>query len=246
MTTAIILAGGLGTRLRHVVPDLPKPMAPVNGRPFLEHQMDYWIEQGVRRYILSVGYRCDAIFEHFGASYRGVPIDYAIEEAPLGTGGGLLQAARGRALDAPFLVLNGDTFFEVDLAALHRFHAERRSAWTMSLFRAGEAGRYMGMRVEADGRIRSPKSGAGLPGGLANGGAYLIEPETVNRLAFETGSRLSLEDEILPAIAASGVALYGMECAGRFIDIGVPDDYFLAPRILPHRRETSCLTHWNY
>ena len=73
MTCAIILAGGLGTRLRPLVPDLPKPMAPVNGRPFLEHQMDYWIGQGVSRYILSVGYRPEAIVDHFGRRYRGVP-----------------------------------------------------------------------------------------------------------------------------------------------------------------------------
>lgn len=240
MTTAIILAGGLGTRLRHVVPDLPKPMAPVNGRPFLEHQMDYWIEQGVTRYVLSVGYRRQAIIEHFGARYRGVPVEYAVEETPLGTGGGFLQAVRASGLDAPFLVLNGDTFIEVDLAALCRFHHERGAAWTMSLFRAGEAGRYMGMRVDADGRIRALRSARCESGELANGGVYLIAPETASGLDFAPGCRVSLEDDILPAIAAAGVALYGMECTGRFVDIGVPSDYFLAADILRHRRERSC------
>lgn len=232
MTTAIILAGGLGTRLRQVVPDLPKPMAPINGRPFLEHQMDHWIAQRVQRFVLSVGYRCEAIIDHFGSSYRGVSIDYAIEHVPLGTGGGLLQAVQGRELDAPFLVLNGDTFIEVDLAALRRFHSARGSAWTVSLFRADEAARYMGMRVDADGRIRSLSSASGQPGGLANGGAYLIEPDTMGVLGFSAGSRVSLEDDILPAIVASDIALYGMECGGRFVDIGVPDDYVRAAQIL--------------
>ena len=89
---AIILAGGLGTRLRPAVPNLPKPMAPVNGRPFLEHQIDYWIRQGVRRFVLSVGYMHEAIEGYFGASYRGAEIAYAVERSPLGTGGGLLLA----------------------------------------------------------------------------------------------------------------------------------------------------------
>lgn len=234
MTTAIILAGGLGTRLRPVVPELPKPMAPVNGRPFLAYQMDYWIAQGVRRFVLSVGYRAQAIIEHFGLSYRGVAIDYAIEQAPLGTGGGLLHAVQGRGLDAPFLVLNGDTFIEVDYAALRQFHVERRAAWTISLFRADEAGRYMGIRVDADGRIRSLSSGNGQPSGLSNGGAYLIEPDTIGLLGFSAGNRISLEDDILPQVVASDMALYGMECGGRFVDIGVPDDYFLAAQILSH------------
>ena len=93
MTTAIILAGGLGTRLREAVPDLPKPMAPVNGRPFLEYLIDYWIEQGVKRFVMSVGYLHQDIVRHFGYRYRGVEIDYSVEESPLGTGGALLLAS---------------------------------------------------------------------------------------------------------------------------------------------------------
>lgn len=88
MTTAIVLAGGLGTRLRDAVPDLPKPMAPINGRPFLEFLFEYWRTQGVERFILSVGYRCDAIIDYFGENYRGAMIEYVLEQTPLGTGGG--------------------------------------------------------------------------------------------------------------------------------------------------------------
>ncbi|MCP5196300.1 MAG: NTP transferase domain-containing protein [Gammaproteobacteria bacterium] len=234
ITTAIVLAGGLGTRLRGVVPDLPKPMAPINGRPFLEYQLDYWIGQGIRRFILSVGYRCDGIMAHFGSQYRGVTIDYAIEKAPLGTGGGMLLAVERLADSAPFLLLNGDTFFEVELTALQAFHCSHSSAWTFCLFRANEAGRYMGMEVAADGRIRALRSGQGEIGALANGGVYLIEPELLSllRSTFSSGAKVSLEDDVLPALQALGGSFYGFECTGRFIDIGIPADYFRATAIL--------------
>jgi D-glycero-alpha-D-manno-heptose 1-phosphate guanylyltransferase len=123
VTSAIILAGGLGTRLRSAVPDLPKPMAPIAGRPFLAYQLDYWIRQGVDRFVLSVGYRHESIMAYFGAAYRGIAVDYSVEQTPLGTGGGLLLALE--RLDGgqrPFLLLNGDTYFEVDLATLSAFH----------------------------------------------------------------------------------------------------------------------------
>lgn len=232
MTTAIILAGGMGTRLRSAVPDLPKPMAPVSGRPFLEYQLDYWIDQGVKRFVVSVGYMKEVIVDHFGASYRATPLTYAIEDEPLGTGGGLLLAAKG--LDAPFLVLNGDTFFEVDLAELLKFHVERSSEWTFSLFRANEVGRYMGIGVKADGEIVSLKSGTGEPGRLANGGVYVVDPSALAKVKAIPGQKLSLEDDLLPKFVAQGGKLHGLEFSGKFIDIGVPDDYFRATDILPH------------
>ena len=92
-TEAVILAGGLGTRLREVVSDVPKPMAPVNGRPFLEHQMDFYAAQGITHFVLSVGYLAEVITKHFGDTYRGCAIDYAVETTPLGTGGGLLLSS---------------------------------------------------------------------------------------------------------------------------------------------------------
>ena len=118
--TAIILAGGLGTRLRKVAPKVPKPMAPINNRPFVEYQMDYWINQGITQFILSVGYLKDVIINHFGNSYKGISIEYVEESSPLGTGGGLLFAAKN--LHETFVVLNGDTFFEVNINSLYKFH----------------------------------------------------------------------------------------------------------------------------
>ena len=229
---AIILAGGLGTRLRGTVPGLPKPMAPIRNRPFLEHQMDYWIKQGINRFILSVGYLKELIIEHFGNTYKGIPIEYAIENEPLGTGGGLLLAEKG--LTEPFLVLNGDTFIEVDLDNLYEFHLERKSEWTFSLFRTSQFERYMGMDVSPNGEILSLKSESKKSSGLANGGVYLIEPSALNSLAFKAGDKASLEDELLPNFISNGGVLYGKECKGKFIDIGVPEDYYQAIDILPN------------
>ena len=229
---AIILAGGLGTRLRGTVPGLPKPMAPIRNRPFLEHQMDYWIKQGINRFILSVGYLKELIIEHFGNTYKGIPIEYAIENEPLGTGGGLLLAEKG--LTEPFLVLNGDTFIEVDLDNLYEFHLERKSEWTFSLFRTSQFERYMGMDVSPNGEILSLKSESKKSSGLANGGVYLIEPSVLGSLAFKAGDKASLEDELLPNFISNGGVLYGKECKGKFIDIGVPEDYYQAIDILPN------------
>ncbi len=231
MTTAIILAGGLGTRLRETVPDLPKPMAPINGRPFLEFQMDYWIKQGIQKFIISVGYLYKVIMNHFGSSYQGIPIEYVVEKKPLGTGGGLLLAVT--ELTEPFLLLNGDTFFEVDLGTLLDFHKKQKSDWTFSLFRTTETGRYMGMGVVADGRIISLKSESGEPGQLANGGVYLINPSVLKQFDSKIGINMSLENDILPTILNANGLLNGLECQGRFIDIGIPEDYFRAPEILP-------------
>lgn len=230
--SAVILAGGLGTRLRAAVPDLPKPMAPINGRPFLEHQIDYWIDQGIRHFVLSVGYRRELIMDHFGASYRNARIDYAIETVPLGTGGGLLLAVAKLGDPRPFLLLNGDTFFEVRLDDLAAFHARTGSDLTFSLFATHETGRYMGLDVAADGRILSLRAATGQSAHLANGGVYLVAPRLLLRPEWQPGARLSLEDDIMPALLTQGSKVCGLESGGRFIDIGVPDDYRRAATML--------------
>ena len=232
MTSAIILAGGLGTRLRSAVPDLPKPMAPIAGRPFLAYQLDYWIGQGVDRFVLSVGYRHEAIVGYFGASYRGVGLEYSVEQEPLGTGGGLLVALDQLDSLQPFLLLNGDTYFEVDLAALTQWHQQKRSEWTVALFRCSQAGRYMGMTVDEDARVTQLQSGTGQPGRLANGGVYLVSPDAARSSRWTAGDKLSLEDDLVPALFEGGRRLYGLECAGAFIDIGIPEDYRRAPSLL--------------
>lgn len=232
MPEAIILAGGLGTRLRAAVPDLPKPMASVGGRPFLEYLLDYWIAQGMSRFVLSVGYRHEAIIDYFGNSHRGAELDYVIEQTPLGTGGGLLLAAEKLGRAAPFLVLNGDTYFAVDRKALAAFAEANDADWCFSLFRANETGRYMGMAVSSKGQITSLTSGTGRPGRLANGGVYWVHPRALHVDGFAPGDKASLEDDVVPAAMASGQRLFGIEFPGTFIDIGVPADYRRAPALL--------------
>lgn len=229
MTSAIILAGGLGTRLRSAVPDLPKPMAPIGTRPFLEHQLDYWIQQGVSHFVLSVCYQHEAIVDHFGNSYKGADLEYVVEETPLGTGGGLLLASEKVSKSEPFLLLNGDTYFAVDLKALTEFALVNDADWCFSLFRTHEEGRYMGMDISPEGRITSLKSGTGR---LANGGVYLVNLRALIRESFSLGDKISLEDDIFPTAMALGQRLMGMEFKGIFIDIGVPEDYHRAQALL--------------
>lgn len=232
MTTAIILAGGLGTRLRTTVPDLPKPMAPIAGRPFLKYLLDYWIKQGIDRFVLSVGYRHEIIIEYFGNNYKGATLDYVVESKPLGTGGGFLLAAEKIGLEEPFLLLNGDTYFAVNLKELEEFSTVNDADWCFSLFGAKEEGRYMGMGVSPQGQIISLQTGATFPGRLANGGVYLIQPRALSGILFIVGDKVSIEDDIFPALLERGRRLFGFACSGTFIDIGVPQDYQRAQVVL--------------
>ena len=233
MTSALVLAGGLGTRLRSAVPDLPKPMAPVSGRPFLEHLLDYWILQEVHHFVLSVGYRHEIIINHLGNNYKGAKIDYVIEDEPLGTGGGLLLGTQKIDLDKSFLVLNGDTFFAVNLNKLIAFSTFHNTDWCFSLFSSTESGRYLGMDISPQGVITSLKSATTQLGKLANGGVYLIHPRALHAIGFLPGDKCSLEEEIFPAAFALGQRMMGIEFVGSFIDIGVPSDYHRASKLLP-------------
>ena len=230
VNTAIILAGGLGTRLKKVAPNTPKPMAIINGRPFLEYQMEYWINQGITRFILSVGYLKDLIINHFGDSFNGASIEYVVESKPLGTGGGMLLAAKN--ITETFIVLNGDTYIEVDLNSLYKFHDKLKSDWTFALFRTSDFNRYLAMDISSRGKILSFNSNTTKKSGLVNGGVYLIEPSTLNLLNFNSVYESSLENQLLPNLLKNGAKLFGQECTGRFIDIGLPEDYYRAESIL--------------
>jgi len=232
VTSALILAGGLGTRLRSAVPDLPKPMAPVSGRPFLEYLLDYWIKQGIRHFVISVGYRYEFITAHFGSNYKKASIEYVIEKTPLGTGGGLLLGAQKLDQTEPFLLLNGDTYFAVDLKTLIEFSMAKRADWCFSLFRTNEVGRFMGMDVSSQGVITSLKSRSSQVRRLVNGGVYWVNPGALLSEKFPPNDKFSLEDDIFPAAFASSQRLMGLEFSGTFIDIGVPTDYYRAPTLL--------------
>ena len=235
MTIAVILAGGMGTRLKSVVPNLPKPMAPIKGRPFLEYQLNYWVEQRVSGFVVSVGHMKEIIMSHFGTNYRSTPISYAIEEEPLGTGGGMLLAAK--RLNEPFLLLNGDTFFEVDLVELLKQHTERKADLTFSLYRTKENSRYMGVEISEIGKIITLNSEREKQGQLVNGGVYMVNPDILKNTQYEEGKKLSLEDDIVPDLMVKGANIFGVEYSGKFIDIGIPADYYRAATILAKRME---------
>jgi D-glycero-alpha-D-manno-heptose 1-phosphate guanylyltransferase len=232
VVTAIILAGGLGTRLRGAVPDLPKPMAPLDGRPFLEHQMDYWIGQGVRRFVLSVGYKHELIEGHFGANYHGAEVAYAVETAPLGTGGGLLLAMDKIRASGPRLVLNGDTFFDVNLAELGKFHQAKQAEITLSLFPLESNTRYTGVEIDRERRITGLKSAGDGSRQFINGGVYLLGETALSGLPYRIGDKASFENDILERALEAGKRLYGYSSRGKFIDIGVPEDYARAAGLL--------------
>jgi len=227
MTTRVILAGGLGTRLRSVVNDRPKPMAEVAGRPFLEHLMRYWLIQGIDRFILLVGYRAEQIERYFGPCFEGAEVDYVFEQEPMGTGGALLLCQERKALAEPFLLLNGDTYFQVNLQALQEIAKWSDADWVLSSFPTNDSRRYMPIKVEGSGRI-SFESGLDKnregKATWANGGVYWVNPKALAMLSGSI-SNVSLESGIFSKCVGLGQAFFGLRSDALFIDIGVPEDY---------------------
>jgi D-glycero-alpha-D-manno-heptose 1-phosphate guanylyltransferase len=233
--SAVVLGGGLGTRLRAAVPDLPKPMALVDGRPFLEYLLEHWVEQGIGHFLLSVGYRHESIVAYFGARFNGASIEYVIESQPLGTGGAMLLAQSSLSRVKPFLLLNGDTFFNVGLKPFREAHAAARSDLTISMVRVAHNDRYTPLEVRPDGRILALRAPAATGSTLINGGVYLIEPAVLATAGWKVGQKASLENEILPGMLRAGVRVFGYEGGDKFIDIGIPDDYARAAALLTAR-----------
>lgn len=217
--TAIVLAGGLGTRLRRAVGDRPKVLAPAAGRPFLDYVLAYLAGQGIEKVILSLGYLADQVLA-FAADGRrwGLEIGYSIEDSPLGTGGALRLAARG--LQTPFFALNGDTLFLVDLETLWRAHRAAQATATIALLPVDEGGERGCVVVDSSGKILSfsEKPAGGGPA-LVNGGVYLLEPTALAEIP--EGRPVSIEREIFPRLAAAG-CLFGQVLPAYFADIGTP------------------------
>lgn len=224
----IILAGGLGTRLQAAVPDLPKPMAPIAGRPFLSWLLDYLGKQGVRHAILSVGYRHNDIIDHFGYCHGSITLSYAVENIPLGTGGAVLNALEYTRKNQVFIV-NGDTFLALDYLAMLRHHEATESQFTMAVRQVNDISRY-GRVVIQGSRLAGLEEKSAAGSGLINAGVYLF-----NRNLF-SGQKLSkafsLERDFLPA-RLGGTFASVFVASGYFIDIGVPEDYQRAKLELP-------------
>jgi D-glycero-alpha-D-manno-heptose 1-phosphate guanylyltransferase len=220
-----VLAGGLGTRLRPVVNDRPKAMAPVAGRPFLEWLIEDLRRQGIRRLVLCTGYMSESIEGHFGSGRAwGVEIDYSRENTPLGTGGAV-RLALAKLRSSRFLVLNGDSFCDFNVQMLDNVHREHTAAATLWLVTVEESERFGAITIDSNQAITAfrEKESVRKPG-LINAGVYLLE-----RWIFEStaeGSAISLEKDVFPQFIGHG--LYGVVGAGPFIDIGTPDSYAMA------------------
>lgn len=230
---AIILAGGLGTRLRSAVPSLPKPMAPIKGKPFLGYLFDYWLHQGIKHFILSVGYKYEVIHERFGTKYKDADVSYAIENEPLGTGGGLLLSIKQLRSKEPFLLLNGDTFFAVNLNNLFKYHKNCRADMTLSLVEIKNNKRYSGVLLDKQGLVYSIDSPTdSSKTSIANGGVYMIENDLFRKHLKRSLNKCSLEEELLPQLLIQKKRIAGFASNDSFIDIGIPHDYNLAANVL--------------
>jgi len=219
---AIILAGGFGTRLQKVVNLLPKPMAPVNGRPFLEYLLDFLITQDIKKIILSVGSLRHSIISHFGKKYRNLHIDYSIEEEPLGTGGGIRLAFWKVKGDRAF-AMNGDSLFRVDLSKMMEGHLKKKADITVALRKLQETGRYGQVSIDRNHRI-SGFSEQRMNGGkgFINGGVYILEKGFLLEPFFR--GRFSLEKDCFERFYSSS-RIFGFPSKGYFLDIGIPEDY---------------------
>lgn len=229
MMEAIVLAGGFGTRLRDVVPDLPKPMAPIAGRPFLEILLLDFAMKGFTRVILSLGYRAESIINHFGARFADMDIAYAVEDSPLGTGGAV-RMGMSKCLSDHVFIFNGDTFLDLEVQEVELLWQKHRNPIIVSR-EVADTARYGRLLVES-GRVTgfTEKGVSGL--GLINAGCYVLG---VNHLGdWSLNTPFSLEADYF-SLAVKKEPVDAFETKGLFIDIGVPEDYLLAQTLLADR-----------
>ena len=217
---AIILAGGLGTRLRSAVPDLPKCLAPVGGRPFISYVTDHFRREGIERFVFALGYKSHLFDAFFRSSFPDGGYEISLEETPLGTGGAIRQACE-RVAGNTVLILNGDTFFRIELKALAGFHGEHQADCTLSLKPMLDFDRFGVVELTDDGRITRFREKQYYPAGLINGGVYALEKDSLLRENWP--EVFSFEKDYLEAARAK--RLYGMVQDRYFIDIGIPEDY---------------------
>ena len=222
MLESIVLAGGFGTRLRSVVSDVPKPMAPVAGKPFLCHLLDTLKKEGYGHVVLATGYLHEKVEDYFGNEYEGLKIDYAVENEPLGTGGAIVNGLQ-HCESTKVTVLNGDTLFLIDHQSLISACDEKEAPLTIALRKVENSGRYGSVDTDQEGRIIAfkEKDDKGLPGYI-NGGIYRLDRHLLDR--FPLGQQFSFEKEVLQHDYRAQ-RFYGVRFDGYFIDIGIPEDY---------------------
>lgn len=227
----LILAGGFGTRLKSVVSDVPKPMAPISGRPFLAYLLDYWISQGIHRFVLSTRHLGNIVQAYFGETYRDTTIDYVREQSPLGTGGALRLALNSvRWANETALMANGDTWFPVDLKQLCGDAKQQNAPITLALKAIEKNDRYGGVDVSADGKIKlfGIKSEGAI---YINAGCYLFNVVTLKQALAGMPGAFSLENDFLAPYATKGLVGSSLQDQP-FLDIGIPEDYQKASDLL--------------
>jgi D-glycero-alpha-D-manno-heptose 1-phosphate guanylyltransferase len=226
---AIVLAGGFGTRLRQVVTDVPKPMAPVAGRPFLEILLDSLAKKKFSRVVLSLGFMAEKISDHFGLGFAGMEIEYVVEDVPLGTGGATRLAATACTQDHVF-VFNGDTYLDLEVEQLENQWQKRRHPIVVG--RAVPDTTRYGRLVVVGGRIIGfAEKGIAGPG-LINAGCYVLARDALAN--FPLNQPFSIEtDFLVPEVERAKVEVFVTQ--GTFIDIGIPEDYERAQTLLVGR-----------
>ena len=220
---AIVLVGGLGTRLRTVVSDVPKPLAPVAGRPFLAWMLDRLAAEGMRHVILATGFMAEKVEQLVGRHWDGMTVDYSPEEHPLGTGGAVRRAA-GLLQDGGAHIVNGDTFLRYSPQALEAATRHVGANVGVSLAHVPDVGRYGAVEFDA-GRVSAFREKGRHGPGYINAGCYFMTADAL--AALPERESFSLEVDVLAPLAMQG-AIAAFEHAEQFIDIGVPEDYLRA------------------
>ncbi len=218
---AIILAGGKGTRLKEVVADLPKPMASINEKPFLEYLINYLEQNGIKHIILSVGYKAEVIQNYFGTNFNSIKISYAVENEPLGTGGGIYLAMQ-QAKEEQVFIVNGDTLFNIELQKLAQLHQQKTAALSIALRKVTDASRYGSVVIDEKNKIKAfREKNENAKNVLINGGTYLIDKDLFLNINFP--KIFSFEKDFLEKYLKTG--FFGYEFNNYFIDIGLPSTY---------------------
>jgi D-glycero-alpha-D-manno-heptose 1-phosphate guanylyltransferase len=222
MYEAIILAGGLGTRLKDAIPDLPKAMAPIQGKPFLAYLLENLSKKGFKRAILSLGYMPERIIDYFEASFKGIDIIYSVENEPLGTGGATKLALEKSTQDHVYLI-NGDTYLDFDAQAVEDLWLNNKCPIIIGVEveDTSRYGRLIFMNNKVQGLLEKGLTGPGI----INAGCYVLNRNQLDE--FEVGKPFSLETDYLSgAVKRQDFLLFATK--GKFIDIGIPEDYRLA------------------
>lgn len=229
--TAAVLVGGLGTRLRTQLPDRPKALAEIAGRPFLSYQLDRLAAVGIADVVLCTGYRGEQIQQTFGGAYRTMRLQYSHEPTPLGTAGAL-RCASPLFRSETVLAMNGDAFWEVDLQAFWSWHNRRRAAASIVVTRLSDTNQYGRVRVDRAGRVQGFDEKSVSGPGWINAGVYLLGRQVIEQIPSR--GAVSIERDVFPKLV--GRSFYGYRSRGRFLDIGTPESYRMAERFVPKRR----------